>query len=438
MTIYFKYYRMVVIYAKPQKTRFFAIRLIKDFLRRIMKRLSYKHTIAACSLAYVVQSVVNTFVPLLFLTFNSHYGIPLDKISVLILFNFLIQLTIDLASVFFIEKLGYRLSLTLAHAFAATGLVGLTVLPELMDPFVGILISVLFYAIGGGLLEVLVSPTVEACPTKNKEGFMSLLHSFYCWGCAIVIALSTLFFFFFGTEKWKIITLIWAAFPLLNMAYFLCVPIYRLEENEEGGETTGGGLKSLFKSKAFWILFAMMFTAGACELAISQWASTFAEMALGIDKSVGDMAGPFAFAVLMGISRLLYAKMSDKVDLTKVMFYSGVLCIAGYLLASLPSNAILNLCGIGVCGFAVGILWPGTYSLAMKTVKNGGTKMFSLLALAGDVGCASGPAFVGFIATALGNDLKTGILIATAFPIMLIISLIIKRAVIDGRKEKDV
>lgn len=395
-----------------------------------MKRLSYKHTIAACSLAYVVQAVVNIFVPLLFITFNLQYSIPIEKISIIILLNFSIQLCVDLASAFFVQKIGYRTSLTLAHVFASSGLAGLTFMPEIMDPFAGILISVFFYAIGGGLLEVLVSPAVEACPTKNKEGFMSLLHSFYCWGCAVVIAVSTAFFFFFGTENWKILTLIWAAFPILNMIYFMFVPVFSPEDGEGGMS-----LKSLFGHKSFWLLFAMMFVAGACELAISQWASTFAEMSLGVSKAVGDMAGPFSFAVLMGTSRLLYSRLSKKLDLNVAMFISGILCITGYLLTSLPQNRIVNLVGVGICGFSVGVLWPGTYSLATKSIKGGGTKMFSLLAFAGDIGCASGPAFLGFVSSAAGDNLKTGVLVSTVFPVLLVI-FVIARYFSEGRKNK--
>lgn len=384
------------------------------------KTLSYNHTIYASFIGYIVQAVINNFVPLLFLTFQSTYGISLDKITMLVTFNFGIQLLVDLASVKFVDKIGYRTSILIAHICAAVGLVGLTVLPEVMpNPFMGLLISVAVYAVGGGLLEVLVSPIVESCPTKRKEAVMSLLHSFYCWGHVGVVLLSTVFFSVFGIENWKYLAYFWALIPLLNAVYYSKVPFASLIEDGEKGMT----LKELFRTKLFWIMMLLMMCAGACEQGISQWASAFAEMGLGVSKTVGDLAGPMLFAILMGSSRAIYGKYSDKIKLEKFMAICGVLCLGSYLLASLSKSPVLGLMGCALCGLSVGILWPGTFSMAAAGIRTGGTAMFALLALAGDLGCSGGPTFVGLVSEACGEDLKKGILAGAIFPILLLIGL---------------
>ena len=327
-------------------------------------------------------------------------------------------------SAFFIDKIGYRTAAVLAHIFAAGGLILLPILPELFaNPFTGLLIAVMIYAIGGGLLEVLISPIVEACPSENKEKTMSLLHSFYCWGCVGVVLLSTLFFYLFGTENWKIIAVFWAVIPLMNAFLFSKVPIASLMEEGEKGLS----LNELFKTKIFWLFMLLIICSGACEQAISQWASTFAELGLGVSKSIGDLAGPALFSILMGSSRLIYGKFGEKINLNKMMIGSGCLCILSYLIVALSSSPVLGFLGVAVCGFSVGILWPGTFSKASATIRNGGTAMFAILALGGDLGCSGGPTFVGMIASAFEDDLKRGILVAVIFPILLVIALIITK-----------
>ena len=354
-------------------------------------------------------------------TFQTTYQISLDKIALLITFNFGVQLIVDLLASKFVDKIGYKTSILIAHICAAIGLVGLTVFPELMsDPFVGLLIAVSIYAIGGGIIEVLISPIVEACPTERKEATMSLLHSFYCWGHVVVVLVSTLYFVTFGIENWKVLAWGWALIPIMNAVYFAQVPIATLNGDEEGLS-----LRELLAQTSFWILLVLMICAGASEQALSQWASAFAEMGLGVSKTVGDLAGPLAFATLMGISRVFYAKFSEKVDLQRFMFMSSGLCIISYLLAALSSNPVFGLIGCALCGFSVGILWPGTFSTASKSIKGGGTAMFALLALGGDVGCAGGPTFVGMVSGAFGSDLKMGRLWAIIFPILLIIGLLL-------------
>ena len=380
----------------------------------------YNKTVQACFIGYIVQAIVNNFVPLLFLTFQSTYGISLQKITLLVTFNFGIQLLIDLASIGFVDRIGYRASMVLAHALAAAGLILLTILPDCMnDPFAGLLISVMIYAIGGGLLEVLVSPVVEACPTDNKEKAMSLLHSFYCWGHVGVVLLSTLFFKFAGIEHWKYMAILWALIPVINGIIFTRVPIAPLLSEDEKGLS----MQQLFQKKIFWILMLMMLCAGASEQAVSQWASTLAEKNFGINKTLGDLTGPMLFAILMGTSRAFYGKFGDKINLDRFMNYSATLCIVSYLMIALIPVPALGLLGCGVCGLSVGIMWPGTFSMATASVKNSGTALFALLALAGDIGCSSGPTYVGMISGALNDNLKLGILAALIFPVLMILGI---------------
>ncbi len=386
--------------------------------------MNYKHTTYACFMGYIVQAIVNNFVPLLFVTFQKTYGIPLSQITLLITINFIVQLFVDILSATFVDKIGYRASAVLAHIFSAVGFVSLTVLPDMLgSPFVGILVSVVIYAIGGGLLEVLISPIVEACPTKNKEKAMSILHSFYCWGHMGVVLLSTAFFAAFGVELWKILALIWAVVPVLNAVLFSRVPIYSLHEEGEKGLS----FKQLFSKKIFWVLMLMMLCAGASEQAVSQWASTFAEQGLGVTKTVGDLMGPMAFAALMGLSRLIYGKFSDKIELDRFMNLSCLLCLLSYLCIAFVPSAFVSLIGCAVCGFSVGILWPGSFSKAAAGVKGGGTAMFALLALAGDLGCCSGPTFAGFVSSAFDGDLKRGILAAGIFPALMLLAIFLSK-----------
>lgn len=381
----------------------------------------YQKTIIACFVGYIVQAIVNNFVPLLFLTFHNTYHIPLSQITMLITFNFVLQLIIDLLSAGFIDRIGYRASAVLAHMFACIGLLGLTFLPEILpSPFIGLLLSVAVYAVGGGLLEVLISPIVEALPTENKGKAMSLLHSFYCWGHVGVVLLSTLFFHFFGIGNWRIMAVIWALVPLFNLILFTRVPLCSLLSGDEKGYT----LKELLTQPIFWLMMLLMLCAGASEQAVSQWASTFAEQGLQVSKTIGDLTGPMFFAVLMGTARLVYGKYGEKINLQKAMLLSGILCVIAYLMISLSPLPALSLLGCGICGFSVGILWPGAFSIASASLKRGGTLLFALLALAGDLGCSGGPTYVGLIAGYFEDDFKLGILAALIFPVLMIMGIV--------------
>ena len=384
------------------------------------KTQNYQKTIYACYIGYIVQAIVNNFLPLLFLMFHSEYGIPLSKITFLVTFNFGLQMFVDLISPRFVDKIGYKVSIIIAHIFATAGLVLLTVLPESTpEPFAGIMIAVLVYAVGGGLLEVLVSPIMEACPTDNKETAMSMLHSFYCWGHVGVVLLSTLFFAVAGIEHWKVMAFVWALVPFANIILFAGAPVNHLiAEGEEQIST-----KALLSNKFFWILMLMMVCAGASEQAVSQWASTFAEMGLGVSKTVGDLAGPMFFAIMMGSARAVYGKWGERMNLNRFMVCSTLLCVFSYLLVSLSPWPLLGLLGCGICGLSVGIMWPGTFSMGAAGIKNGGTLMFALFALAGDVGCSGGPTLVGLVSSAMGDDLKKGILAAIVFPLLLLVGI---------------
>ena len=382
---------------------------------------NYNKTLIACYLGFVTQAITANFAPLLFLTFKDIYRVSLEQIALIPFTFYLTQLFVDLAATRYADKIGYRTCVTISQVISALGLVLMVVLPELLpSPFTGILMSVVLYAIGSGLIEVLVSPVVEACPFKNKDGMMSLLHSFYCWGAVGVILGSTLFFALFGVENWKLLALFWAAIPLANTFNFLTCPIERLPESHEGNTT-----QKLLRLPLFWLLILLMVCAGASEATMAQWSSAFTESALGVSKAIGDLAGPCLFAAFMGLSRLLYGKMSTRLNLVKTMLLSGILCSVCYFVASLSPLPVIGLAGCALCGLAVGIMWPGSLSISAQKCPLGGTALFAFLALAGDLGATLSPTMVGYISEHAGGNLKTGLLIASAFPILLVLTLLL-------------
>lgn len=387
----------------------------------MVNKRNYQKTLAACYLGFVTQVISANFAPLLFLTFKNTYGITLEKIAMIPMVFYLTQLLVDLAATKFADKIGYRVCVVTSQVLSAAGLVLMAILPEVFSaPFAGILTAVILYAIGSGLIEVLVSPIVEACPFENKDGVMSLLHSFYCWGAMGVILGSTLFFSVFGVENWKVLTCIWALIPLYNTFNFMFCPIERLIED---GESMG--IRGLLKTPIFWLMILLMVCSGASEASMAQWASAFTESALGVSKTVGDLAGPCLFAMFMGISRMLYGKFSEKLDLTRVMLICGAMCVGCYLLASLSPLPILGLAGCALCGLAVGIMWPGSISISSRSCPRGGTAMFAFLALAGDLGATVSPAMVGGLSEIAGGNLKTGLLVAAVFPVILVAGLLV-------------
>lgn len=397
-----------------------------------MKRLKkYEHTIYASYLGYITQAIVNNFAPLLFLTFSKDYNLALDKITFITTLNFAVQLVTDFLAAKYVDKIGYRPCVVAAHIFSFAGLTGMAFLPDLLpNSYIGLLLAVVFYAVGGGLIEVLISPIVEACPTEKKETAMSLLHSFYCWGHVAVVLCSTAFFQLIGIENWKLLACIWALVPLANSIYFMIVPLYPIVSEHEQIS-----LGQMLKQKAFWLLMIIMVCAGASEQAMSQWASAFAESGLNVSKAVGDLAGPCAFAILMGTARAIYGKYSDRIPLKKMMIACSVLCICCYLIAAFSNNPVIGLMGCALCGFSVGIFWPGTFSTAAVALPNTGTAMYAFMALAGDVGCSAGPSVVGFIANANNSNLKQGLTFAIVFPVLILIGItyLHKKCIIEKR-----
>lgn len=386
---------------------------------------NYKKTLIACYLGFVTQAISANFAPLLFLTYKEIYGISLDKIALIPFVFYFTQLLVDFAATKFVDKIGYRTCVVVSQLVSSLGLILMAILPEIVPvSFIGILISVILYAIGSGLIEVLVSPIVEACPFENKDGIMSLVHSFFCWGSMGVVLGSTIFFALFGIENWKILTFIWSLVPLYNAFNFINCPIERLVED---GKSMS--VRQLLGVPVFWMMILLMICAGASEATMTQWTSAFTESALGVSKTVGDLAGPCMFAMFMGISRMLYGKTSKKLDLTKTMLLCATLCVFCYLLASLSASSVLGLTGCALCGLAVGIMWPGTISISSQKCPRGGTAMFAFLALAGDLGAAVSPTMVGKFSEMSGGNLKVGLFTATVFPIILVIGLIVLKKV---------
>lgn len=383
----------------------------------------YRKTLLACYLGFVTQAIAANFAPLLFLKFHSDYGIPLGQIALISTVFFLTQLIMDVLCAKFVDRIGYRVCVVASSLCFSAGLAGLAFLPELFpSPFAGILTSVVIYAVGSGLLEVLGSPIVEACPFEHKESVMSLLHSFYCWGAVGVVVVSTAFFAVFGIERWKWLACLWALLPLYNTYNFATCPI---EPLVEGGK--GMGIRGLLKVPVFWLAIVLMVCAGASELTMAQWASAYAESAIGLSKTMGDLTGPCLFAAAMGISRVLYGKYGERIALTGFMLGSGLLCLVCYLTASLSGNPVMGLVGCIVCGFSVGILWPGTISISSGRMPYGGTAMFALLAMAGDLGGAFGPSLAGAVSQRFGNNLQKGMLAGSVFPLVLVVCVLLLR-----------
>ena len=378
-------------------------------------KLSYRSTILACYNGYITQAICINLAPLLYLTFQREFSLSVTQVGLLIAVNFATQILVDVLASHYANRLNLRAMAILAHIFAAGGLVGLAVFPKLMPPLLGLLFAEAVLGLGGGFTEVIISPLMEACPTEEKSGNMSLLHSFYCWGQAGVVLFSGIYFYFFEiSSSWYYLPIIWSIIPLLGAVAFAIVPIYNLPTQE--GEKSPIG--RLFHTPLFLVFFLMMLCAGASEMVMSQWASAFVESALGIDKALGDLLGPCMFAVMMGIARLLYGKLSGHVDLTNWMILGCIGCILAYFLAAFAPHPILALIGCALCGFSVGVFWPGTLSHAAASIPLGGVSMFAILAVAGDIGCLSGPYVAGVIADAFGQDLRAAFVFATVFPII--------------------
>lgn len=392
--------------------------------------VNYRATRVACYIGYITQAIVNNVAPLLFLIFQDRFGMPLSKITLLVTVNFLLQLVIDAVAPKFVDRLGSRRPVVAAHLFSAIGVAGIGLFPVILpDPFWGLIVSVVFYALGGGLIEVLVSPIIEACPSDNKAAGMSLLHSFYCWGTVGVVLFSTGALALLGKDKYWLLAVLLALIPAFNAIVFARVPIITPPKDEKDGS-----LRTLFSRKSFLLLMCLMLTAGAAEQAVAQWASAFAESGLGVDKVIGDIAGPCLFSALMGVARVFFAKFAGKIRLERYIAGCAAVCVLSYLLMTLAPSPILSFVGFGICGLACGIFWPGITSLSAERFPRAGVTAFAMLALFGDLGCSVGPSVVGFVSDRFGEDLKTGILAAILFPLVLTVGVLI---LYFNKKRKD-
>ena len=404
-------------------------------------KFTYKHTLYASYLGYITQAIINNLAPLLFLIFQKEFNISLESIGILISLNFGIQIVTDLLSAKFVDKIGYRASIVAAHILCTLGLISMGILPYLFaNAYVGLVIAIVINGVGGGLIEVLISPIVQSLPGDEKASAMSLLHSFYCWGQVLVVLLTTIYFNVVGTNKWLYIPILWSIIPLFNMFLFLKVPLLTLVEDADKIP-----FRKFFTAKRFLLFITLMICAGASEQAMSQWASLFAESGLKVSKTMGNLLGPCAFAILMGVARVFYGIKGSKINMKKALGFSSILCVLSYLLAVFSPIPLLSLLGCALCGLSVGIMWPGVFSLCTKYYPKGGTAMFAILALAGDVGCSAGPGLVGFVSNGVEKatitfsrtwfqstsiteiGLKTGLLVAIVFPIIMLISIIVLR-----------
>lgn len=382
-----------------------------------MENRSYIKTVTACFIGFVSQAIAVNFAPLLFVTFHKTYGIPFEKITFLVIINFVIQLLTDIAASKYAKRIGYRTCLVLCHIMCGTGLCIMAFMPSLTDPFTALVIAVGVYAVGAGLIEVLLNPVIEACPIKNKTRIMSIMHSLYCWGVVGVVLISTAFFAVFGIDNWKILTCLWTVIPFINACLFINAPLYPIAEETEDKPN----YMELFSQRVFWIIMVIMLCAGASELTVGQWASTFVEEGFKFPKAWGDIIGVCGFSLCMGIVRTVYAKYSHHISLYWMLIASAILCIISYILIGVPNSALLGLLGCLLCGLSVAMFWPGVIVLASQRVKSGGTTMYALCAFGGDIGCSTGPALAGFMTGVLGGNLRLGILCSIIFPVILLI-----------------
>lgn len=383
-------------------------------------KLTYKHTVLSCYMAYISSAAANNLPSLLFIIFQNDFGLTTTQLASLITFNFITQILVDVIGAKYSDKVGYRAIAVTSEAFLALGLVGIGIFPMIMgNKYLALGIASIVYAIGSGLAEVIISPMIEALPGDAKESAMSILHSFYCWGHVGVVVLSTLYFYVFGTDKWFILPILWAIAPIVTLLMFSVVPIRTLNDSAPSMP-----ISQLFKTKIFWLFMLLMICGGAAEQAMAQWASLFAEAALGVSKTVGNLLGPCFFAIAMGVSRGLYGKYADNIPIGKALLICAIVAVCGYGMVSLIPNPYVALIGCGVIGVGVGLFWPGVLSVSSKNIPTGGTAMFAILAVCGDIGCSSGPQLAAVVSEIEGAGLSMGLLSCMVFPLIIAISMV--------------
>ena len=377
---------------------------------------NFKFTMGSCFLSYITSAVIVNFIPLLFVKFQTDYALSASKLALLVTVNFIVQLTVDLLGAKYVDRIGYRPAMVAANILAAVGLIFLAFLPSVLSvPYLGILISVIVFAIGGGMLEVLVSPIIDAIPTETNNMRMSLLHSVYCFGHGAVVLFSTVLFKLLGIDNWRILSLIWAVIPAVSAILFLFCPIV-----SQQGDEKKSTLPKLLKIPFFWMFIFMMLCSGAAEQGLAQWASYFAEKSLNISKSTGDLLGPCLFAVLMGAVRVIYGIIGKNLKAEKYLLISGLVGFCGYILSSVSNIPLFSLIGCGLCGVGVAIMWPGLIDLSKKYCTVGGTAMFALLAFGGDIGCFIGPQTVAVVSDLSGGNIGAGFAVSTVFPLCIV------------------
>lgn len=382
-----------------------------------MNKNAFKSTLHACYLGYITQALIVNLPPLLFVVFRDKFGLSYTMLGSIVLLIFVTQLIVDALAIKFVDKIGQRMSAMIAHAFASVGMVALAFLPRVMPlPFMGIVISSILFSIGGGLIEVLVSPIVESLPGDAKASSMSLLHSFYSWGQVLVILVSTVTLLFVGQDLWYYLPLLWSVLPLFTLFKFAKVPLMPPEEAHN--QTP---LRTLFKSKVFLMALLLMVCSGASELSMAQWASLFAEKGLGISKTLGDLLGPCLFAVMMGTVRTWYGIKGQTININNVLIACSALCIVSFVITAIVPIPAISLLGCALCGLSVSLMWPGMLSMTAAGYPSGGVAMFAILAIGGDLGCSIGPQLTGIIADK--SSLNMGLLASIIFPAIMLIGL---------------
>ena len=354
---------------------------------------SYKSTIAACYIGSFVQAIIVNTTPILFIPLREQFGLTFQQMGLLVLINFISQVGCDILFSNAIDKYGFRRFVVAAHGLAVVGLVLFAASPLLFDrPFAGFVTATIIFSGSGGLLELLLSPIVNAIPTDEKAGAMSVLHSFYSWGQAAVILLTTVLLFVFGRAWWQWIILIWTLVPLFNFFFLMRVPFAPNVPEEQRQ-----GMDKILLKPFFIAALATILCGAAAELCISQWASAYLEEAMRLPKVVGDVGGVCLFAVMMGVGRLFYGMYGKKINVSLMMLIGTVGAAACYITVALSGTAVLSLLACGLCGLCVSLLWPGTLVVASEHYPLAGAWMFAILA-AGDIGASAGPWLMGVVA----------------------------------------
>ncbi len=379
------------------------------------------------------MSVIGNLSPVLFLTFRSLYGISYTLLGLLILINFVTQLTIDLIFSFFSHKFNIPLAVKATPLIAVVGLVFYALSPLLFpqNVYLGLVLGTVIFSAASGFAEVLISPVIASIPSKDPDREMSKLHSIYAWGVVFVIVVSTLFLLIFGAENWQWLAVFFAMVPLVSFALFVGSEIPPMQTQEKAS-----GVLSFLKDKKLWICFFAIFLGGAAECTMAQWSSGYIEQALGIPKVWGDIFGVALFAVMLGLGRSLYAKIGK--NIRSVLFLGAIGASACYLVAALVGIPLIGLLACAFTGFCVSMLWPGNLVVAAERFPTGGVFIYAMMAAGGDLGASVAPQLVGIVTDVMSANpttvafaetlglmpeqfgMKFGMLVGALFPLIAI------------------